>query len=427
MKRKKLWIGLGLAVIIVLMVGLNIYRNHQEAVTVVQVFQVKQDKIEETVLASGKVEVPEKQEITARTNAIIQEVRVAEGDAVQKGQVLLKLDTTELLRNLKREEANLALQQANLAKSKAGARPQEIEQDKAAVKRAEVAYATAKAKYERNQVLYREGAISGESLDTSYQEFVAAESEFRSAQQRLSLRLAGDTRESIKAQEAQVKQALLATELAREELARAEVTAPMDGVILSLQAEKGKYVTVGTPLAVIGSSGKLQVRAEINEADSGNLKTGQPVKITSSALPKEEFFGKIIRVGAAAQTKAKSNGEQTDVQVLVGLSPGQRGLKPGYSVDIKITTASKANGLVVPYEAVLEKGKVKEVFVVDKGKARKRRVETGIGNELYLTVEKGLKLGDKVIVNPPDKLRDGSAVEETPYQTAKYAGENKAD
>lgn len=427
MKKKKLWIGLGLVVVVALIIGLNIYRSRQETAVTVQVFQVKQEKIEESVLAGGKVEVPDKQEITARTNAIVQEVPVEEGDVVKKGELLLKLDTAELLRSLKREEANLALQQANLAKSRAGARPQEVEQDKAAVKRAEVGYANARTKYERNQELYREGAISREGLDTSYQELVAAESDYRSAQQRLSLRLAGDTRETVRAQEAQVKQALLTVELAREELARAEVRAPMDGVVLSLEAEKGKYVSIGTPLAVIGNSEKLQVRAGINEADSGDLRTGQPVKITSPALPEEEFSGKVTRVGAAARTKVKGSGEQTDVEVLVSLNPGQGRLKPGYTVDITITTASKANGLVVPYEAVLEKDKVKEVFVAEKGKARKRRVETGIGNELYLTVEKGLKPGDKVIVSPPDKLKDGSAVKETPYQAAKPGADKKGE
>lgn len=108
--------------------------------------------------------------------------------------------------------------------------------------------------------------------------------------------------------------------------------------------------------------------------------------------------------------------------MLISLNPGQGRLKPGYTVDINITTASKADGLVVPYEAVLESGKTQEIFVVEKGKARKRSVHTGISNELYLTVDKGLNKGDKVIVSPPEKLKDGSLVKETPYQTVKPDG-----
>lgn len=272
MKNKKLWLGLGLAASAALIIALNIYRNNQETATAVQVFQVKQEKIVENVLASGRLDTPVKQEITAHTNAVVLDVLVAEGDVVKKNQILIKLDKTELQRNLKREEANLALQQANLAKSKAGTRPQEVEQDRSAVKRSEVAYTNTKTKYERTKTLYLEGAISKEELDTSFQEFVAAESEYKSAQQRLSLRLEGDTRESIRALEAQVQQAFLAAQLAREELAGAEIKAPLDGVVLSLQAERGKYVGTGTSLAVIGDLDELEVRAEVNEADSGNLK-----------------------------------------------------------------------------------------------------------------------------------------------------------
>ena len=416
MKKKKLWIGVGIAVVIGLVVGINILRSGQETGMVAQVFQVKEGKIEEKILASGKVEVVKKEDINARTNAMVQEVLVNGGDRVKRGQVLVKLDTDQLTRDLKREEANLAVQKASLAKTKATARPQEVEQDKAALKRAEVVFSTTKTKYQRTQVLFQEGAISQEELESAYKEYIAAETEYRSAQQRLSLRLAGETGETIRAQEAMVKQAEVSANLAREQLAGAAVKASMDGVVLALEVEKGQYVNTGTPLATIGDLGRLQVEADINESDSGQLVLGQPVKITSSAVPGEEFAGEISQVGAAAVTKVKSGGEQTEVPVTVSVTRFDAKLKPGYTVDLTITTASKSKALFVPYEAVIEKNKIKEVFVVEKGKAKKRQVQTGIGNELYLTVEKGLRRGDKVVVNPSEKLKDGSVVKETPYQ-----------
>lgn len=427
MKRKKLWIGLGVVFIIALVVGLNLYRNSQDTVLAVQSFEVKQENIEENVLASGKVEVVAKEEITARTNAMVIDVPVKEGDRVKAGQVLVKLDTAELAKDLQREEANLAVQRANLAKARASARPQEVEQDRADLKRAETAYKNAKAKYERNQTLYQQGAISKEALETAYAEYISAEAGYRSAQQRLSLRLAGDTAENKRAAEAQVKQAEVAVNLAGEQLARAEVKASMDGVVLSLGAEKGKYLTVGASLAVIGDTGRLQVKADVSESDSGRLAVGQPVKITASALPEEEFAGKVTRVGAAAVTKTKNSGEQTEVQVTVDITRFNAKLKPGYSVDLTITTASKSKALVIPYEAVVEKNKQKEVYVVVKGKAEKRPVRTGMGNELYVTVEKGLNRGDKVVVNPPDKLKAGAAVKETPYEAVKPDKDKKGD
>lgn len=422
MKKKKIWIGMGLAVLAGLIIVLNVYRNSAAAQIPVQVFKVKQAKIETNVLASGKTETAEKEDITARTNALIQEVLVRESDTVKAGQVMVRLDSSELARNLEREEANLAVQKANLAKAQAAARPQEVEQGKAELKRAEVAYKNADAKYRRCQTLFDEGGIPREELETAYAEYVAAETEYSSSQQRLSLLLAGETKETIQALQAQVSQAELAVSLAGDQLNQAEIKAPMDGVVLSLEAEKGNYVTTGTLLAVVGNPAQLQVKADVTESDGGNLAVGQPVKITCPALPDSEFAGKVTRVGAAARTRTKSTGEQTDVTVTVSLTNFADRLKPGYTVDLDITTAANPRALVIPYEAVVEKNRVKEVFVISNGKASICRIVTGIGNELYITAEKGLRAGDNVVVNPPDTLKSGAQVKATEFEAASSGG-----
>lgn len=423
LNKKRLWIGIGATVLVGLIIALNIYRNSAANEIPVQVFKVKQEKIETNVLASGKVETAVKEAITAHSNALVQDVLVHESDLVKAGQIIIRLDTSELTRNLEREEANLAVQKANLAKSLAAARPQEIEQDRASLKRSEITFNNARAKYQRSQTLFKEGAISQESLETAYAEYVSAEAELQTARQRLSLLLEGDTRETVQALRAQVSQVEVAVKLARDQLAQAEVKAPMDGVILSLEAEKGQYVTPGIPLAVVGKPGDLQVQAGVTESDGGDLAVGQPVKITCAALLDSEFSGKVTRVGAAAITKTKSNGEQTDVSVTVSLTNFDNKLKPGYTVDLNITTATKPKALVVPYEALVESNKMKEAFVIINGKASKRRVVTGIGNELFTTVEKGLVAGDKVVVNPPDALKEGVVVKETVFEGAKTGGQ----
>lgn len=427
MNRKKLLIGIGILTLVVVIVGLNIYRNQQSTAIAALYFPVRQENIKENVLASGKVEVVQKEEITAQTNAIVQDVLISEGEQVKAGQVLIKLATDELIRDLRREEANLAIQQANLAKAKASARPQEVAQDKASITRAQVNYNNAKTKYGRFDKLFQEGAVSKEAREVAYLELITAETDYRSAQQRLSLRLAGDTYENKKALEAQVKQAELSVNLAKDQLAKAEVKSSIDGVILSLGAEEGKYITTGTTLVVIGNIDRLRVKADVSESDSGLLAAGQPVKIITPALPDEEFIGKVFSVGAAAVTRNKSGNDQTDVRVIVDIIKFNNKLKPGYSVDLTITTASKDNALIIPYEAVIEKDKKKEVYIIKDKKAVKKQIVTGVGNELYLTVEKGLTKGDKVIVNPNDKLKEGSVVKETLYDISQTAADKKGD
>ncbi|HEX3033018.1 MAG TPA: efflux RND transporter periplasmic adaptor subunit [Bacillota bacterium] len=427
MSKKKLLIISSAVLFVLLIIGLNIYRNGQAETVTAQVFQVKQDKIEENVLVSGKVEAVSRQDVIARSNSQVEDVLVREGDKVKAGQLLLSLDTQELVRNVQREQANVAMQQANLAKAQGPSRPQEVAQDRAAVQRAQALYDAAKTKYERNQTLLQGGVISQETLDNSYTEFVGAQTELNSAKQRLSLRLAGDTRESLQALKAMVSQAQVALDLAEEQLAQAEVRAPLDGVVLSLEAEKGRYVTVGTVLATVGDTSRLRVKADVSESDGGSVQVGQQVKIKASALREEEFAGRVSQVGAAARTKTSGSGEETNVQVTVEITKFSERLKPGYTVDLTITTASRQSALLIPYDAVMEKNKLKEVFVVESGKAQKKTVATGFGNALYVTVDKGLKKGDKVIVSPSEQVKNGSVIKETPYEAEPANGDKKGD
>lgn len=156
----------------------------------------------------------------------------------------------------------------------------------------------------------------------------------------------------------------------------------------------------GTLLAVVGKPEKLKVKAEINEADAGRLALGQPVNITSSAVADARFAGLVSKIGPSAVSMTGSGEEQADLEITVSITEANSRLKPGYTVDLSIVTASKSDALVIPHESVIEKNGVKEVFVVEKEKAFKRRIQTGISTEVYVTVEDGLQLGDTVIVSP---------------------------
>ncbi len=410
MKRKKIIIGAAVVLLIALIIGGNIYKNSKDKGISVQTFKVKKENLEQVVLASGKVEVSNKRELTAQTSATVQRVFVEVGDRVKSGQVLVKLDTTELERQLKQDQANLAVQQANLAKANTGARSQVIEQDKASLTKAETVLNNAKLKLDRSTQLYNQGAISSESLEADKLAYVSAQTEYRTAQERLSLDRSGATGQELAALQAQVQQARLAVQLAQEQIDKASVKAPIEGVVLSLDTEEGSYVNVGTRLVSVGDRSRLIVKSEVSETDSNNLRVGQPVTITAAAVEEGSYKGKVTRVSPVATTSMKDQAEQTNVEITVEIIKFDNRLRPGYNVDLNISTANLKKVPVIPYEAIVEKGSSKSVFVLKDNHVSLKKIEVGVGNELYQHVKKGLNEGEVVVINPPDKLKDKDLV-----------------
>ncbi|MDP3045743.1 MAG: hypothetical protein Q8N93_10160, partial [Bacillota bacterium] len=87
-------------------------------------------------------------------------------------------------------------------------------------------------------------------------------------------------------------------------------------------------------------------------------------------------------------------------------------LRPGYTVDLTIVTKPMREVVVLPYEAVVEHEGEQTVFVVEQEKAVMRRVEVRPANELYLEVIGGAKAGERVVLDPPSKLEDGSGIKD---------------
>lgn len=411
-RKKKIIIGAAMAALVLLIIGVNIYKNSGEKGIPVEAFQVKKKNLEQVVLASGKVEVQDKQEYTAQVAATVTKIYVSTGDRVKAGQLLMQLDTAQLERQLKQDQANLRVQEANLAKARSGARSQVIEQDRANLKKAETAFQNARAAFERTNQLFQAGAVSQESLENAKLNYVTAEAEYRSAQKRLEMDLAGESGPELAALEAQVQQAKVAVELTEDLIAKASVRAGMNGIVLSVDLEEGSYAAIGAPLISIGNPQRLIVKSEVSESDSGNLRVGQPVTITAAAAEGAVYKGKVAMVSPVAVTKLKDQAEQTNVEITVEITEFDSKLKPGYSVDLNITTASLKGVPVIPYEAIIEKGHNRFVFVInDNHRVSLRKVETGVGNQLYLHVKKGLRPGDSIVVNPPENLKDKDVVD----------------
>ncbi|HMM20086.1 MAG TPA: HlyD family secretion protein [Selenomonadales bacterium] len=275
------------------------------------------------------------------------EVLVKEGDSVQAGQVVARIDTREILAQKAQAEAALATAKAHLDEALAGSRPQEIQQARAGLDQTRANLDNAQKNYQRMQKLFADGAISAAQRDSAEAAYrVAAESR-NAAAQVYDLAVTGAREETVRAAAAQVKQAEAALEVMRVTLDNATLVSPVTGTVAQKSVNPGEVVAAAQPLFTVVDSTDLWVNARIEETYIGKLRTGQTAEYTVDGYPGRTFTGQLYEVGSATNSvfalipTENSSGNFTKVtqRIPVKVSlPLDSGLifRPGMSVLIKI-------------------------------------------------------------------------------------------
>lgn len=292
-------------------------------------------------------------------------------------------------------------------------REEEIAQERANYQRNQADYMNTQKNYERKKLLFEQGAISEKEFDEALLDMAVKEAEFKIAGEKLKMKESGPVGHELTALKAQIEQARYRFEQEENKLNKTVLRAEMDGVVTAVEVALGDYVQPGTRLLTIGDTGQLEVTAGVSEADSGKLKPGQKVRVTTAAQPDREYSGTLQSVSpGAVAAKTAERGSQIEVPVIVKIDGDTEGLRPGYTVDLTITALDRDSALVVPYESVVEKEGIKKVFVVENQVARYREVTTGVDTALLTEILSGLSEGETVVVDPGEKLQDGSRVME---------------
>ncbi|MFZ5634380.1 MAG: efflux RND transporter periplasmic adaptor subunit [Bacillota bacterium] len=426
-RRKKILAGLGLLAVVALVVGLNLARGREGDRIPVQAARAEMKEIQDSVFATGRVRLVEKQDVYAESAATVQKILVRPGDRVQKGQLLIVLDDGDLEAGLKEARAHLDQQAANYAKALAQL-PLDVQKLRAEVEKAEAAFEVSRLKYERNEALYRQGAVSNQDFEAARLEYRNSEADLKTARVNLAARESGAIAgNEIRSLEAQLNAARAQYEKAEKQYNRANVKAEMDGMVFTVEVAEGDAVAARTRLLTVGNPDRLEITASISEGDSSRLKTGQRVEVKAAAAPESKFRGALASVSPGAVVKTNDRGGSSmEIPVTVNVEGDTAGLRPGYTADITIITTEKKQALVVPYEAVVEKeDNRKYVFVLENQTARLREIKAGLNTELYTEVLAGLNEGEKVVINPGEKVKDGVQVKEVPGLRAGSPGGQK--
>ena len=390
---------------------------------------VQQKDVTVRITANGEAVPVQRLNLNPKTAGRLAKLYVEQGDRVQQGQIIARMDSQEIEAKRDQAWAELSRTQANLALLKAGNRPEEIGQAQASVSEAQAKIVSAQtrldlasARVRRNQSLANEGAISRDSLDEFLNEERSAQANleqvkasYSSSQQKLTQQKNGSRVEEIEQSAAQVASAQASLRQINTQIEDTVIQAPFSGVITQKNATEGDFVTptsfassTSSATSIVTLANDLEVLAKVPEVDIGQIKQGQTVELRADAFPSQTFKGVVRLVSPEAKEDATQRGVIT-FEVRVKLLTGKDTLRSGMTTDLAFLGKQLNNSLMVPTVAIVTvKGQTGVLLPDSNNKPKFQSVTIGpnIGNETEII--KGIKSGDPVFVQLPEgeKLAD---------------------
>jgi len=378
-------------------------RQRQKALTV----PVKTQDLSVRISASGTATPLQEVNLSPKTSGRLAQLYVDQGDRVEQGQILARMDEREIQTSLDQSTANLAQAEARLALARAGSRPEEIAQAEAQVDVAQSQATLTLEQSKRYQNLATQGAISRDQLEEYLNNERKAQADLRQAQQKVKQLQSGSRPEEIAENIAQVAQAKAQLRAVQIQAADAVIRAPFSGIITQKYANVGSFVTPttaasatssATSTSIVAIASNLEILAKVPERDLGQVRLGQMVEIRADAFPGQKFKGKVRLVAPAAVIEQNV----TSFQVRITLETGQNQLRSGMNVDLNFVGEILKDALVVPTVAIVkQKGKF-GVLIPDANQQPQFKPIT-IGSSLgeQTQVSEGLKVGEPVFVYIP--------------------------
>ena len=349
----------------------------EQRVAAVQVETVADSEIAEIYQASGSVRARYSAAIAAKIAANILEIRVQTGDRVQAGQTLIVLDRRDLEANLRRSEA--AREEAESA----------IDESESAIEAARTNFELTRVTHKRFQDLLTNASVSQQEFDESQARLRSAEA---------ALEMAASKGRQARARRSQAEAEIAGVGVA---LGYATLTAPFAALVTERKADPGSLATPGAPLLTLEREGNPRLEASIDESRLSLVRVGESVAVEIDGLSRT-VSGRVAEVVPPIDAATRSFTVKIDLPALPGLRSGMFG-RAGFA-------GGKRGALLVSQSAVLERGQIRSVYVVEGDTARLRLVTLGEGRDDRREVLSGLTAGERIIVKPAPLLADGARV-----------------
>lgn len=300
------------------------------------------------IFVSGTIEAHQSL-LSFKMQGRIVELKVEEGQRVEAGEVLARLDDTDFRQQVELEEATLRVREATLALVEAGPRRQDIQAARQLVRDAEAEVELRRLDFQRAERLFARDVIPEQERDRARTALERAEATLARVREQLSALEEGSREEEIRIARTQVQQSRAALDLARIRLGHTVLTAPRAGVILVRQAELGEVVAAGTPVVTLADLENVWLRAYISETDLGRIRWGQAVEVTTDTYPGKIYPGRISFISSEAEFTPKSVQTQRErvtlvYRIKIDVPNPNYELKPGMPADAVIVPHTERSG-----------------------------------------------------------------------------------
>lgn len=399
MKFNKKWLAAALVVAVVA-VPLIIKKARGTAATEVDLAVVAAQQVQPSILASGVLAFRNEVNLTAEVTAKVRTILIKEGDTVTQGQTLLLLDP-ELYNNaIEREQASLR-------------------QSRIGIERQRDLVALRQKTYERSRALAEQRLIDRARLDEDRNQLDLARADLRTSE------------ESLLRAESVLNDA-------REQRAKTEIRSPITGRVVSLPIKVGETAVpstsafAGAQLMKIADTSEIIAELKVDEADIAKIDVGQRAEVFAAAYPDTALKSTVEQIALAPTIEGQGRAYKVTVRLV---APAELKLRSGMSVRSNIFLGDGQRKPAVPVEAVVTEAEGKDaakryVWLSRDGKAAKVEVQTGVSDDRWETVLKGVAVGDTVIVGPTKSLRllrEGEAVIQQKAPDADKPGDDADD
>lgn len=364
----------------------------------VEVAAVTSGPLTVSVLEEGKTRIRHRYLVTPPLSGYLRRVELRAGDRIVAGETVLariQPQPSSFLDPRARAESEARVRMAEAAKM----------QRQTQIDRAQDALALAQKELVRARELKRSGSIATKDWDTAESQVNVLTRELHTAE--FALQVAEFER-------VQAEAALMQAKNPGSEVTEPfTILAPVSGFVLNVLEESARILLAGTPIMEVGDPTDIEAEIELLSSDAVGVRPGAAVSIEQWGGD-APLRGKVTVVEPGGYTKVSSLGvEEQRVKVRVDfIDPLPPGITFGdrFRVEARIVTWHADDVLQIPTGALFRRGGDWMTFIYDGGKARLAKVEIAHNNGVAAELRSGLKLGQQVILHPPDAVADGAAV-----------------
>ena len=372
---------IGIIILIIIAAGVFALFRDKEPEIKFRTVNVSMGDIREVVTASGTVNAVTTVLVGTQVSGTIKNIYVDFNSQVKKDQLIVQIDPAIFEAQVEQARANLLSARANLEK-------------------ADAALVDAKRTFDRTKELYQRNLIARSELDTAETNHETSKAQ-------------------VEVAKAQIVQTEAALKLAETNLKYTRIVSPVDGIVVSRNVDVGQTVAASfqtpTLFTIAQDLTKMQINTNVDEADIGKIKMGQPVEFNVDAYPEIIFNGKVWQIRIAPITVQNV----VTYDVVIKMDNPELKLKPGMTANVSILTAVKKDILKIPNAAMRfrpsDKNKMNAqqkgfgVWQMVNGELRRIPVSTGISDGSFTEVISGdIREGQEIIIESLDESKGTS-------------------